>query len=442
MEQRTGEPGSTRNGRAQSSTTILYCGTCGRRWDDSQYCPGCGALRPPQPTVPQPTAPELLPHTMVTPVALAGTAEAHRPAVNTEPPARPARFSSRARLTAVAAAVLVVVMIGVALTTMKGGGGSGYDLAASLSRVDLAIQTPATQLTRASTLAQIQEVGTAAKAAVLVFGGELDELDQVRDADTRRVARSSLEADRTLLATWGDLADLSDEAPQAWAGVATRLDSSATAWEKAQTALSDADVAPTSADLRRTVQDATRRTVDFLTAGAAKLQTNKTETDRVTADKTSQLVALNAYAPAVRSQLRRYSTLRNDLAAFSARLGNVQMTFDEAYSFLRGAASNRQEVRNTLAGLTPPTALTGSHTGLLAVIDMGVSGTQSASEGLRQYQYDYYGSWKTTPAWLTFQEKSTQITQSYNAATSAWEKQVGDETTRINAIAVPAKPAT
>ena len=68
--------------------------------------------------------------------------------------------------------------------------------------------------------------------------------------------------------------------------------------------------------------------------------------------------------------------------------------------------------RPHLAGRRGDTRFHGrAHAELLAVIDRSIDALESASEGLRQYEQDYWGymTYKDTPGWKTFSSRSDRI---------------------------------
>jgi hypothetical protein len=270
---------------------------------------------------------------------------------------------------------------------------------------------------------------------------ELEAIGTSSDATSRNAAENSVEAHRDLATAWGGVADISEETPEAWGAVSDGIKDATSEWRRVQNERISAGLPAFDGALRRTVESASDDTRAWLGTTAVSLQQWKVEAGRVTANRTADLAALDAYAARVRPQLDRYAGLRKSLSSFTVRLENESMTFTQAYGGLSDAADQRQEVRSAIAVATPPQAVAGAHTGLLAIVDRAVSAVHSASEGLRQYQYGYYSNWAETPAWLTFQEQGRAITAGYADAVSAWEQQVNAERARLEALTAPAKPS-
>jgi hypothetical protein len=435
------------NGNGHSATAVQFCGGCGKRFkDQSAFCAGCGRPRPPAVSPAPRNEPEasLHPALVTVPTIALPTPPLHEPA--TEPladnVAEPGRRSRRRPLIIAGAVVVAAALVG-AGTVALGGGGKGYDVDASIARADQSLKSVADKLTRAEKVADIRTAAGEAEEAQDQVAKELSSAGKISDPAQRSAAREALEAEGKLLEAWHGLTNLADNAPDSWTAAAATLADPTESWEKARDRLATNGLAAMAPDLRNAVTDASEETSQYLADSAVQLGVARADADRAMADKSAGIAVIDAYSKAARQEINAYATLRKDFAAAVARIENGSATWSEAYRAVSAASDDRSSVRDSLAVLAPPTAVESAHGSLINAIEEALSAVGDAYDGLQEYQsYGgyYYDSITSTPGWQSFDAASDRITTLWGTAVSDWEKAVGDETARLNAIGTTPLP--
>lgn len=362
---------------------------------------------------------------------------------------------------AAAAAIFLLPSGGSDEAARKAAGPKPINPAVLLRAGEAAVIESLSYFDDATTLAGVDGAAVKALIGIATIDDQLEDVTRIKSAAAEEATKKALGHEREILVALGGLKGYDGENLQQWILLSAAADRSAASLQPELDRLSELDAFDPTAKLVDEVE-ATRSTIDGnLRAIDVKLTAWKTETDRVQAAKTAELTALDSYASGVRAQVSRYSTLRRTMQDFVDRVDTVGVTFAEAYTALADAGSQRSSVRSNLAGISPPAAVAAAHNGLLSVLDTAVSAVNDATDGIRQFEstsyydssyycddyYDYYCDtayrtyYKDTPGWQTFVAKSDSITSSYDSALRTWEGAVSSERDRINAIALPVKPA-
>ena len=358
----------------------------------------------------------------------------------------------------VAGAITAVAMSGPDEAAKKPIGPKPVAPAVPLRAGETAMTESLSYFDTATTLAAVDAAGVKALTGIATIDRQRDDVSRIKSPAAKDATQKALTHEREILVALGGLKGYTGENIQRWILLSAAADNGAGALQLQLDRLSELHAYTPKAQLVDEVA-ATRSTIDGnLRAIDTKLTAWKTETARVQAAKTAELTALDSYASGVRAQAARYSSLRKSMQDFVDRVDTSVVTFDEAYSTLADASSQRSDVRANLAAINPPAAAAAAHNGLLSVLDTAVSAVSDATDGIRQYQSSaYYDSsyycdsyycdpsyrvyYKDTPGWQTFVSKSDSITASYDGALRAWESAVAGERARINAIALPPKPS-
>ncbi|MCU1371623.1 MAG: hypothetical protein JWO77_2817 [Ilumatobacteraceae bacterium] len=307
----------------------------------------------------------------------------------------------------------------------------------------------------------MDDAAVKALVGIAAIDDQVEDVKRIKSPAARDATEEALAHERELLVALGGLQGYTGENFQQWVLLSVTAQRSTDALQVQLDRLSELGVYTPKTDLVDGA-NATRSAVETnLRAIDTKLTAWKAETDRIQASKAAELSTLDSYASAVRAQASRYSSLRRTMQQFVDRVDTVGVTFEEAYTALADAVSQRSSVRTNLAGVSPPAAAAAAHNGLLSVLDTAVSAVSDATDGIRQYQStSYYDSsyycddggyyecdtsyrvyYKDTPGWQTFVAKSDSITSTYDDALRAWESAVATERARIDAIPLPPKPA-
>lgn len=422
MEQEAGDADKSAtiagNGQSKLADLATVCAGCGTASDPlARFCSHCGLPFVGEPTV-QMEASTVL-------------------AEDSPPPTK------RRRPWVIAATAIVVasVLVTGALIVSSRDSGPRFDLDAALAGSSNDVAEALAGLRRATSLVALRGAAAEAGRTATALDAVSQQLDDVRSADKRRAARSLLAAEAQVLRSFDRLEELPDDKLSDWDTVVLEVDGAITAVRALvpETARLDFDIEPARiADEAATVRVEVTRLVKTITD---QLATWRAEVAAAEADKAAQSTALATYEAAARGHISRYGELRRSMAEFVTRIDNEGATYVEIYGFLGGAATGRQDIHAALSAVSPPPAMAAAHNGLLTVIDTSIDAVQAASEGVRQYQYGFlYYSYKTTPGWRSFRQKSDRISESYTTALAAWEARVKEEQAKIAAITAPSRP--
>jgi hypothetical protein len=162
--------------------------------------------------------------------------------------------------------------------------------------------------------------------------------------------------------------------------------------------------------------------------------------------RATQLATLQAFTGRLDGIIDRYSTSRNDLSDWIAGVNSHGASFGEAYQVLEQQAERRRQLRTELAALQPPAAFAGHVSALLALIDRAIEATEAASRGIGEYQFstywDGYTRYDETPGWLSFQQASGEISESYGLTLSRYQQAKRTLTARLaKKVPLPKPPA-
>jgi hypothetical protein len=175
--------------------------------------------------------------------------------------------------------------------------------------------------------------------------------------------------------------------------------------------------------------------IDHLVSSAErrlhKWRTNKAS---ILAAQQADRAALSTYAEQMRSQMSHYSDLRGETSDFIDHIqSGAYVTYDEVYTFLGEAESDRRFARDDMSRLTVPSAVATQHSSIVMVVDRAISAIQAAHDGTFDAEWCAYCYWGDTPGWQTFTSESAAISTEYSTAIDAWEAAVtsaGDEIDR------------
>lgn len=381
--------------------------------------------------------------------------------------------SSRRTILIGAGVAVVVLLVAVAVALFATGGSDEAAVKAPkeakpvnptvpLRAGEAAVTDSLVNFKNATTLAGVDDAAVQALVGIAAIDDQAKDVARIKSPAAQDATEKALSHEREILVALGGLKGYTGENLQQWVLLSVTAERSTDALQVQLDRLSELGVYTPKAKLVDEV-GTTRSTVDGnLRAIDTKLTAWKTETDRIKASKVAELSTLDSYASGVRAQVSRYSSLRKTMQEFVDRVDTVGVTFEEAYTALGDAGSQRSAVRSNLAGMSPPAAVAATHNGLLSVLDTAVSAVSDATDGVRQfqstsyydssyycdYEYEYYECdtsyrvyYKDTPGWQTFVSKSDSITSTYDDALRAWEGAVASEEARINAIPLPPKPA-
>ena len=142
--------------------------------------------------------------------------------------------------------------------------------------------------------------------------------------------------------------------------------------------------------------------------------------------------------------LATYDGLRSSLDEWIQKVDSDGATFDEAYSFLASASSERASVRQSIAVLDPPASIASAHNDFLASLDAAVAAVDSAYTGIEEYEGDIFGEeyidYKDTPGWQTFRSESESVSAGYGSARASLEALITQERHKVERRQLPRKP--
>jgi hypothetical protein len=154
------------------------------------------------------------------------------------------------------------------------------------------------------------------------------------------------------------------------------------------------------------------------------------------------MAVASSYSDAMSGYLTQYDELRSATDDWTQMVETDGTTFDEAYQFLGDASASRQNIKNSMAGLSAPSPLEGPQSSLENVLAKSVQAMDSASSGIATYQYDYsYPDYKLTPGWQQFQSASGEISDEYAAARAEWGSVMDTYVSDLKDRAMPQRPS-
>lgn len=243
----------------------------------------------------------------------------------------------------------------------------------------------------------------------------------IEAADTPESDVSAAAADvvigvETMLAGFADLVNLDVDRLAEWPAVRERLRGAV-----ADVADAEDDLAGRAGSVAGDARQVITTMDSYLADGQQQLDTWNGQVAAAEAANADELSTIDSYVSTVESVIGQYSRLRDDTSQFTNRIRTGYVTYAEAYAYFGGATEARRQLRNQLAGTTPPEGISAEHARLISVLDNGIAGTQAAIDGIREDEYCYYYcDYATTYGWTQFQAASDQNSGSWPAATSAW----------------------
>jgi hypothetical protein len=160
------------------------------------------------------------------------------------------------------------------------------------------------------------------------------------------------------------------------------------------------------------------------------------------AGKTTDLQALQVYGDNMHAQISTYTSLRTDTSNFIGRIeSGAYVTYHEAYLFLNGATSSRENVRSSITAMAVPAGLEAAHAELIAVLTRAINAMQAAVDGTRDAQWCGNCYWRNTPGWRTFTSESAAISQQYAAVLSEWGSTFTEVEQAVQSRSLPVKPS-
>ena len=165
--------------------------------------------------------------------------------------------------------------------------------------------------------------------------------------------------------------------------------------------------------------------------------------DAAVSDKKDDLSRLKDYRVKMDGQLRTYSSLRGELSNWIDRVEDpsAYITYDEAYTVLGQASSDRYTVRDTMNKLDKPGEVVPAHQSLLAVIGSGIAAVDAAFQAFSDAQYcETVCYYRDSSGWARFRSESTRITAAYAAAVDSWQGRVTSIESSISSRKLPDRP--
>jgi hypothetical protein len=425
-----------------SATATAYCTSCGaRRGPTGNFCAGCGtALEPSHVESPENGAHNgspLLADTIVMPPPATEPSD--------DPVGRFPRVAHVLRGKRAIAAAVVTAALGVACAYLIVDPFNGD---ADVARHELSArgQSVAAVLgaaERARRIESMRAVGSLAQRRLAVFDASLASLRDIGDDDIRATATGVIGHERELLAGFAQLETLNEANLEPWNGIALGLTRAASGLAGDRAAVGELDLGQSSLPRARRLNAAVEGLDTRIAAADRELTAWRTRYRAARRAQRADLDALNGYADAVRGQLGRYSGLRTALSDWIDEYGAEQLPFGEAEGYLSQAISERQEVRNALAGLAAPAGLEAEHARIGTVVDQALRAMENAVDGARECTEDLFclgEDFRDTVDWREFARVSDEISTEYPSATSDWEARVGAEAKRIKDRRLPAPP--
>jgi len=334
--------------------------------------------------------------------------------------------------------VLALALAAVAFVATRG---ESVDFAAGLTSAMAELDTAVEAAGEAENLAELSEAAATAEAASSEIA-----LTQVvfesAGASERSVASTAvLRGVQSVLEEFAGLSEVEIDSASRFGALTERLERPL---EDVNRAISSLNTTGLEVGLEAgPINKAAESADEIVEAAAAAFKDWETATADVRAKQEGDRTALASYEAAVRAQSSTYAGLREDLGSFIRRVDSgVTTSFTEGYETFAVARTKRQAVRTSLASATAPDSMAAAHAELLAVIDRSIDALESASEGLRQYEQDYWGymTYKDTPGWKTFSSRSDRISGEWPTALAAWESRLGESSAAIDAVELPPKP--
>jgi hypothetical protein len=346
----------------------------------------------------------------------------------------------RAWLAVIPAAVVILLLLGLAIVLMQDEGGADPEVLVADSGDEVAAVNA--DLEQASLLAELRELGAAAGERREAVDDLLAEVDEIEGDSTREEVEGLLTEQAALLATVAELEQLGDDDLVLWDELEPRLQEQLGDLEDAQEALPDdlADVSGEAFDVEA-LRRALVRTDDTIVSADEALTEWREQTAFVQVLNVAAVDELDDYQVRMQDLIGRYEGLRDDLADFTAQLDVRLVTVSEARSVLDRAATAREQVRSEMGATAPPESIAAAHAGVLDVLDNGIQGVREASAGLRQYEFDpFYFDVRETPGWNSFIATSDFNTTSLSQARGTWQGALDAARQQSSGTPLPERP--
>lgn len=413
-----------------------YCPHCGDALNpDMHFCPRCGNPLPASSSAPVSTLTGLLEEDRARSEALteqlpiAAQTDA-TPAGGGDPPGNDgSSFTRHRRWWVVGGAAAAVVLLA--------GGVIGYNsyqqrqtheqtIAAAYSASDSSLRSIVEQLTKAKTTAEVRTIATPAQPAADSFSASLPQMEA---AESQRANNQ-----RAALVAIGSLTALNADTLTNWPTMRQSLQAALASVqdERGIAGVSGGASAMSALDT-------------MVATGVAKLKAWEAKNDAKLKSKQAELAALDRYVTKMRSSITAYEALRNDTSADLDAMRNAGPTYyySTAYANFGKARDARMAVRSDMQGLSPPSALGGSHSAILAATSHGIAGMNQLLAALDQNQMcgtDYYCGLDIETAWSDFQTTSRKVTSEFDRATDSWQENAAATQVRIKSRGLPPKP--
>lgn len=283
-------------------------------------------------------------------------------------------------------------------------------------------------LSDAKSTADLRTLGDAAAAEQSAVAAAANALP---DGDGKQVLSGYASALNAL----GGLARISGESASGW--TSTRAELAQTFGQVAAAAGS------TGGSSVRVALDGSLDAADkVVAAAAAAIADWKAKTEAAIKARIADGEALRSYASFFRTQTKTYEQLRQDLSAFTKRVEEVGVSYEEGFFFMSQAEQDRRDVRDVLISTDVPQGMDEAHQGVVSAIDRAIGAVQSAYDGLSQSQDCFEGCpyYQDTPGWQRFLSESDGISMAYTAAIKRWEPEVAATSAQITNRSLPAKP--
>ncbi|HEX8121731.1 MAG TPA: hypothetical protein VF549_10760 [Solirubrobacteraceae bacterium] len=444
------------------------CPNCGRSVENVSFCPGCGtrvdasepvtSQMPPVETdvpivalkrkkhavasiAPPPPPPAAPPPMVVGPPPTNGGLPM------TPPPAGPPTESFLVRhrykilggalgVTALAAVIVVVLL--------SGGGDSGGDSAATALASSRTEMQPALDEARAAEkIDDVNSAGEAAENHLAALETSKTNIAGVDKARYRAPATTLVDAEHRYLAGMAKLAELRDTGLGEWDDIhdelteASKAVQTAAAQVQALDLASSTPVVPDQAALDGAIDD-----IDSVVTNAkSRLRAWRRSVRRWEAAKERQ--AGDAAQPAAyRSQMQAaiddYFHDRDRTRAFFHSVDSL--TPLEAKQQIASFRGDREQTISTMQALVPPASVTDEHQQMMSVVQSSLDGLNFADQAVEEYVSGPYDAVTETPAWAQFDARSTEVTNRFGPAKSAWQSAAGAATATGSVGSRPKKP--
>ena len=347
---------------------------------------------------------------------------------------------------AVAASVGLLGGGGVAFAIHEAGtdGPSPAELAAHVNASERAVVSVSRELGDVRHVSALAAVAARAERAADGLDRRLVVIAGAGDVEARQAAESAVRPGAKLLRTVARANTVTSATLPAWTPLAAELKRHADTLGGAQTTLLPGAQPATNAaaDAREGAE-----AVDKLVARAQrKLVRWRKATRAFRKRRAANRRRAVAYETSVSGLLGQYGRTRTDLQAWTNRIESEYTSIEEGYTELSVQKDARQRIRSEIAAQTPPPALAGTHSRVLAVMGQAIDAMDSALAGLDQLQesredvFGSYDSYDETPSWQEFRSASARISQELPAAQAEWKRVTRTHIKHVTSGSAPKRP--